>query len=141
MISRTAAQFSASNLDAIYNGWIANELQTGESIQFGSIKYTAAGQEGRNLLTRTNATVNVTNAVDNGSGLIRITTAANHGLTTGNKVFIKDVVGTTEANGLWTVTVVSPTEIDLDSSTFTNAYVSGGSVRTGYGWSISDGGI
>ena len=140
MLGKTAANYSATNLDSIYNGWIANELSVSESISFNTIKYTAAGQEGRDLLTRTNATVAVSNAVNNGSGLIRLTTAA-HGLTTGNKVFIKNVGGTVEANGLWTVTVVSATEIDLQGSTFTNAYTSGGTVRTGYGWTVVDGGI
>jgi len=137
---KTAADYSTANLDAIYNGWIAYELTPSLSTTFGTIKYTAAGAEGKALLTRTNATVNVSSAANNG-GLVRITTAAAHGLSTGNKVFIKDIVGTTEANGLWTVTVISATEIDLQGSTFTNAYTSGGSVRTGYGWTITDGGI
>jgi hypothetical protein len=38
------------------------------------------------------------------------------------------VDGTTEANNNWTITVISLTEIDLDGSVFTNAYVSGGYV-------------
>jgi hypothetical protein len=140
MLNKTNLNYSAANLDAIYNGWIVNELSPAETITFGTIKYTAAGAEGKALLTRSNATVAVSNAVDNGSGLVRLTTAT-HGLTTGNKVYIKGIVGTTEANGLWTVTVVSATEIDLDSSAFVNAYTSGGTVRTGYGWTITDGGI
>lgn len=140
MRDKTDANYSATNLDSIYNGWIANELSVSESISFNTIKYTAAGQEGRDLLTRPNATVSVTGAVDNGSGLIRITAVA-HGLSTGDKVFIKDVTGTTEANGLWAVTVVGVDEIDLDASTFTNTYVSGGTVITGYGWTVVDGGI
>jgi len=141
MLSKTPANYDAANLDAIYNGWIAYELQTAQNITFNTIKHTAAGSEGKALLTRTNATVNVSNAADNGSGLIRITTGSAHGLSTGNKVFIKDVGGTTEANGLWTVTVVSTTEIDLQSSAFVNTYTTGGTVRTGYGWTVTDGGI
>jgi surface protein len=140
MFFKTAANYSATNLDAIYNGWIANELSVSESISFGTIKYTAAGAEGKDLLERTNATVAVSNAVDNGSGLIRLTTSA-HGRTTGDKVYIKDIAGTVEANGLCTVTVIDATTIDLQGSTFTNAYTSGGTVRTGYGWTIVDGGI
>jgi hypothetical protein len=140
MSLKSSANYSTANLDSIYNGWIANELQTARSILFNTIKYTAAGQEGRDLLTRTNATVAVSNAVDNGSGLVRLTTAA-HGLTTGDKVFIKSVGGTVEANGLWAVTVIDATTIDLQGSTFTNAYTSGGTVRTGYGWTVVDGGI
>jgi hypothetical protein len=83
----------------------------------------------------------VTNAANNGSGLIRITTGSAHGRTTGNKVFISGVTGTTEANGGWIVTVINATTIDLQASTFTNSYVSGGTVRTGYGWTITDGGL
>jgi len=141
MLGRTASTFSASYLDSIYNGWIANPLSPAESISFGSIKYTTTGSEGRALLTRTNATVAVSNAADNGSGLIRITTGTAHGLSTGNKIFIQNVGGTTEANGLWAVTVVDTTNIDLDGSTFTNGYTTGGTVRTGYGWTITDGGL
>lgn len=140
MATLSPSTFNAANLDAIFNGWTNYELQTNRSINFGTVKYTAAGAEGRALLTRTAATVNVSNAVNNGSGLIRIT-ASGHGLSTGNKVFISGVVGTTEANGAWLVTVVDGNTIDLQTSTFTNAYVSGGTVITGYGWTVADGGI
>ncbi|WKZ24684.1 MAG: BspA family leucine-rich repeat surface protein [Patescibacteria group bacterium] len=141
MAGKTAANYSAEHLDSIYNGWIRNPLITGRSIQFGTIKYTAAGAEGRALLTRANATVNVSNVANNGSGLIRVTTSTSHGLTTNNKIFNANIGGTTEANGLWVVTVINATTIDLQGSTFTNSYTSGGTVRTGYGWTVQDGGI
>lgn len=67
----------------------------------------------------------VSGAVDNGSGLIRLTTSA-HQYTTGDVVTVFGVTGTTEANGSWTVNVVNPTTIDLQGSAFVNAYVSGG---------------
>ena len=70
----------------------------------------------------------ISNAADNGSGLIRLTVNTTSGMITGQQVTIGDVVGTTEANGNWTITVISLTEIDLIGSTFTNAYVSGGYV-------------
>jgi hypothetical protein len=70
----------------------------------------------------------ISGAVDNGSGLIRLTVDTTNGMITGQNVTIGDVEGTTEANGNWTITVISVTEIDLDGSTFTNAYVSGGYV-------------
>lgn len=139
MADKSPASFNAINLTLIYNGWTNYELQTGRSINFNTIQYTTAGSEARALLTRTAVTVAVTNAQNNGSGLIRIT-ASGHGLTTGNKVFIKNVGGTTEANGAWIVTVIDPNTIDLQGSTFTNAYISGGTVRTGYGWTVADGG-
>lgn len=140
MADLTPASFTSSNLDLLYNGWTNYELQPARSINFGTINYTVAGSEARALLTRSNNTAAITNAQDNGSGLIRIT-AVGHGLSTGNKIYIKNVSGTTEANGAWIVTVVGPDTVDLQSSTFTNAYISGGSVITGYGWSVADGGI
>lgn len=70
----------------------------------------------------------ISNAADNGSGLIRLTVNTTSGMNTGQQVTIRDVEGTTEANGNWTITVISLTEIDLQSSIFANAYVSGGYV-------------
>jgi hypothetical protein len=76
----------------------------------------------------TNKTATVSSCADNGSGLIRVTTAAAHGLSTNNGVTIASVVGTTEANGDWVITVIDTTNFDLIGSTFTNAYTSGGTV-------------
>ena len=72
-----------------------------------------------------NKSVSVTNAANNGSGLIRITAAA-HGFTTGNSVFISGVTGATQANGTWTVTIIDANTFDLQGSAFSSAYVSGG---------------
>jgi len=70
----------------------------------------------------------ITGAANNGSGLIRIT-VANHGYSTGNVVDISGVLGTTEANRTgWTITVITASTFDLQGSTFSNAYISGGSV-------------
>lgn len=73
------------------------------------------------------ASTSITGAANNGSGLIRITSAT-HGLSTGQVVSISGVTGTAEANGTWTVTVITANTFDLQGSTFTNAYVSGGTV-------------
>lgn len=70
----------------------------------------------------------VSGAADNGSGLIRLTLNTTNGMITGQQVTIRDVLGTTEANGNWTVTVVNVTQIDLQDSTFANAYSSSGYV-------------
>ena len=72
-------------------------------------------------------TVAVTGAADNGSGLIRITATA-HGLLDDWLVTIASVGGTTEANGDWRVTVVDADTIDLQGSTFSNTYTSGGTL-------------
>lgn len=80
----------------------------------------------------------VAGAADNGAGLIRITTSTVNNLETNDLVDISGVNGTTEANGIWVVTVVSPTQFDLTqnaesdtgaASVFTNTYVSGGLVQ------------
>jgi hypothetical protein len=70
----------------------------------------------------------ITGIVDNGAGAIRITSAG-HGLTTGDYVSVRSVVGTTEAIGFWDVTVIDSSTFDLDGSTFTNTYISGGQVN------------
>lgn len=71
----------------------------------------------------------ITNAVDNGSGLIRLTITG-HPYSTGEKVTIFDVLkagpALHEAEGDWTATKIDADTIDLQASTFTNAYVAGG---------------
>jgi hypothetical protein len=71
---------------------------------------------------------NVSNATNNGSGAIRLTVDTTAGMTTNNIAAVQNVVGTTEANGAWPITVVDATHVDLQGSTFTNAYVIGGTV-------------
>ena len=68
----------------------------------------------------------VTGAADNGSGLVRLTVGSTTGWTTGDIKDVVDVGGTTEANGTWTITVIDGTHIDLQASTYANAYTSGG---------------
>ncbi len=70
----------------------------------------------------------ITGAADNGATLIRITVASTATLTTGQSKTISGVVGTTEANGTWIITVIDATHFDLQGSLFANAYVSGGVV-------------
>lgn len=68
----------------------------------------------------------VTGAVDNG-GRIRLTANA-HGLQTGDKITVASVGGTTEANGDWTVTRISANIVELQNSSFSNTYTSGGTI-------------
>lgn len=83
---------------------------------------------------------NVSNAVNNGSGLVRLTVASSAAWSTGSKIVVAGIVGTTEANGNWVATVVNGTTIDLQGTTFANAYVSGGTVKDRYD-SATDGGL
>lgn len=70
----------------------------------------------------------VTNAIDNGSGLIRLTIATTNGMKTGQRVIVQEVGGVTGASGNWGITVIDNTQIDLQDSTFSGAYTSGGYV-------------
>ncbi len=73
----------------------------------------------------------VSGAANNGSGLIRLTVATMTGLgiATNDLLSVSGVGGTTEANGQWAVTVVNATHLDLQASTFTHAYTTGGQVN------------
>lgn len=53
-------------------------------------------------------------------------TATAHGMSTGHRVSIAGVAGNTNANGVWTVTVVDANNFTLDTSTGNAAYTSGG---------------
>lgn len=74
-------------------------------------------------------TLTVGGAINNGSGLIRVSVTTPHFKNDGDKVYIQNVTGTTEANGTWTVTVVDTVTVDLRGSVFVNAYISGGSMN------------
>jgi hypothetical protein len=68
----------------------------------------------------------ITGAVNNGSGLIRIT-ALNHTFRAADRITITGVNGTTEANGsLWAINVIDGDHFDLVGSAFVHAYTSGG---------------
>jgi hypothetical protein len=61
---------------------------------------------------------------------IAVTSTA-HGLTTGTAITISGVLGNTNANGSWIVTVVDPNTFTLNGSTGNGAYSGGGS------WSVT----
>jgi hypothetical protein len=78
----------------------------------------------------------ISGAADNGAGAIRITTSASNTYASGDKVCVRQIVGTTEANNgtstiqasYWSIKVIDATHFDLVGSAFSNAYVSGGTV-------------
>ena len=76
-------------------------------------------------ITSIPSTLAVTGAVNNGSGLIRLT-VANHNFTTGDKPQILNVGGVPNANGYFTLTVIDATHVDLQGSVFAGAYTAGG---------------
>lgn len=79
----------------------------------------------------------ITGAADNGSGLVRITSNA-HGYANNDFVLVYDVLGTTEANGVWRISGVAANTFDLIGSAFVNAYISGGNatINGSYKWAF-----
>jgi len=53
MDGKTDATFSTTNLNAIYNGWSTQAVQSSLDIDFGTAKYTSAATAGRLILTGT----------------------------------------------------------------------------------------
>lgn len=87
---------------------------------------------GSNTLVGTGIQATVTGAANNGAGLIRLALNTTSGMTTGDAVFAGGINGTIEADTFgtpWYITVIDGTHIDLQGSTFTNAYVNGGAVN------------
>jgi len=70
----------------------------------------------------------VTGAVDNGSGAVRLTVGNTNGFITGQHVIVQEVGGVSASDGSWYITVINKTQIDLDGSTFSGSYTSGGYV-------------
>lgn len=110
----------------------AGDTRTTENGGVRSTQMTGEPPNGTNTLPGTDPNAvtyrTVTNAVDNGSGLIRLTLATTNGMITGQRVTVQDVGGVTAASGNWTITVIDTTQIDLQSSSFSGTYTSGGYV-------------
>lgn len=70
------------------------------------------------------AAFQITNATNNGSGLIRLTTSVTHNVLNGTHVAVRNVHGTYEANGDWEVSGATATTMDLVGSTFIHGYTS-----------------
>jgi surface protein len=51
MRNKTNLNYSSANLNSIYNNWSLLTVQQNVNINFWTIKYTVAGQAGRNILT------------------------------------------------------------------------------------------
>lgn len=75
--------------------------------------------------------VNVTGAVDNGSGLIRLEVLA-HNLVTGESVVVANVGGVPNATGTWIVTRIDASHVDLQGSTFAGLYTTGGTATNNH---------
>ncbi|WP_431282918.1 hypothetical protein ACQW02_26510 [Humitalea sp. 24SJ18S-53] len=86
----------------------------------------------------------ITGVANNGTGLVRITTASAHGLLTGDMVNVAAVGGVTAANGRFIVTTISANIVDLQASVFSGSYTTGGQLhvwnnrRTGTAFRLTD---
>ena len=132
---------SSSNysfLHTIYDGWINNKLQPRVTASFGTIKYSGSAAQGRALLTRAYNTGSITGYFDDG-GNLGITCSVNHNVVFGNTVFISGS-SSSLLNGAKTV-LVAGTPTTLTFSIPYDPTATGGDIITGYGWSITDGGV
>jgi hypothetical protein len=131
-----------SDLQAAIGNWLDHSIFAARYPDFIQLFEATANRRLRTrameattiLIPSSPAAINVTNAANNGSGLIRLTIASTATLSTGNECNVANVGGTTEANGTWLVTVIDGSNVDLVGSTFTNAYVSGGTIQGQSGW-------
>ena len=93
-------------------------------------KVTAVDEEtGEESLPGTQSLNNITGVTQASPAVV--TTSAAHGYTTGDEVYIEDIVGMTELNDrVFTITVTGATTFSLDSESSTSytAYSSGGTV-------------
>lgn len=128
-----------SYLHTIYDGWINNKLQPQRTITFNTIKYSGSAAEGRALLTRTYATGSITAYSADGPNLA-LTCSFNHNVVAGNKVFIS---GSSDPsiNGVQTVQATSSATMLTLALPTPPPSVTGDRLFTGYGWSITDGGV
>lgn len=76
------------------------------------------------------ALTTVTGAVACGNGDVCLQMASNANYKIDEVAQITGVVGTTEANGIFTLTPVSTNELDEQGNAFVNAYGSGGNIST-----------
>lgn len=102
----------------------ANHVDLQNTVFVGT--YTSGGTVSRLL--------HVSGVANNGSGLIRITTAVAHGYESGDRVHLQNCGA---ANGEWTITVIDTTHFDLAGSTYTSGsngqclrYFAGGLFQT-----------
>lgn len=73
----------------------------------------------------------ITGAINNGSGVCRVSLSSTPAtlLVSGDTVTVSNISGATECNGRWNnIVVVNPTTIDLTGSSFSSAYVTGGTL-------------
>jgi len=105
-----------------------------ERRSIGSIVYPPLGSE--STVTAQGTLATITGASANSVNGIRLTVNDTSYLGSPGDTFeylIRNVEGTTEANGRWLVTISDGVTVDLENSTFVNAYTSGGEIADYHG--------
>ena len=126
-VSFSPDQAAPMGLTAVQNG------STGSTTY--RYKVTAIGQDSleESLAALNNSSLTITGATQ--SNPVVITTSGAHGLSSGEEVFIQDILGMTELNGRYfNITVTSATMFELDGEEGAgyNAYSSGGTAYLTY---------
>lgn len=106
-VRNTSGTFSARNVVVFQNGEDYPRIWDPDSTNYESYTVTGAAAS---------------------SGKIRLTIGAGHNFFTGDHAYVSGVGGVPNATGLWQVTKISSTVIELDGSTFAGAFTSGGTV-------------
>ncbi len=68
----------------------------------------------------------ISGAASGTAGVVRLAFGSSHGLVTGDTALVEGVLGTTEANGLWSVVRVDASHVELVGTTFAHVYAGGG---------------
>lgn len=130
------AQFADGRRFCYYDGALVSDFTAGLVLPYLAGDNAKLATAVKNLLdgltdySATQVAVTVTGTAAGGGGKVRLTFTPATVIPTGTTVRSAGIVGTTEANGLWLATFVDSTHIDLDGTTFANAWVSGGAVTT-----------
>ena len=124
IMTHTISGTSTPNVDATWSPLAGDALPFAHHFQPGDI-LTATRPTFGSTQAGTKAITAATNAAP-----IAITTAGNHGLTTGDNLTIQLVQGNTGANGTWFITVTGLTTFTLDGATGNDTYTA----ATGEWW-------
>jgi hypothetical protein len=104
---------SYNETNSTYNSYPAQSQNGGTPIQADTVRGIKAPPPVKAITGATNVNP------------IKITTSTNHGYVTGDKVFIANVLGNTNANGGYTITRISNTEFTLNGRSGNGTFTAG----------------
>lgn len=125
--AKIAVQKDVTNIASVSHNGVFSRIRrygSGATGSAGAAAFYGSAQHGTAV-----ASISITNVVDNGSGLCRVT-ATGHLFSTNDIVAIGNVGGATQANGVWTITKIDANTFDLVGSSAPSAYTSLGNATT-----------